>query len=235
MDVIIFDLETTGIPNTTGTVTKEIVDFRGVKKLEKKSYHVKGEPIQFSALVCDLDTLKIKKVINFYTMPSEPICDEARLASHGITNEEIVKLSKKKHLEDLLFENYPEIFNDDGKLFISYNIKFDREVLVNSLARYNVYLDMGTEIRVGDRVRKSLIYNFCAMKAVQSILGLPRSIKLKDALIKLNLDKDVDSLFNSFLVKIGVNDYNAKFHDGLYDTFCTWYILVNLKDKLWNT
>lgn len=235
MDVIIFDLETTGLPNTTGTITKEITDFHGVKKLEKKTYHVKGEPIQFSALICDLKTLRIKNVINFYSMPSEPICDEARLASHGISNEEIVKLSKGKHLEDLLFKNYPEIFNEDGKLFISYNIKFDRDVLINSLARYNVPLDMGTEIQVGDRIRESLKYNFCAMKAVRTLLGLPKYIKLNDALNRLNLAQDVDTLFNSFLDKIGMEHYEIKFHDALFDTFCTWCILVNLKDKLWNT
>lgn len=254
MKIIVFDLETCGLPGKPDTLTDKTNspegtmvsasnyqdhgrsgahspdwgDYRNVK-----SYTPRGEPVQMSAIVCDFNDLSIERFISFYCMPTEPISDGAYRV-HGISNKEIKKLSGGKFIEDYLFEDYKDIFTSKGNIYMSYNIKFDRDVLINTLEGYSVPIDMGQEVSSLSNLDPNKNYNLCLMKsysALKSLLGVnapnKRWTKLIEALEQLNYTK-LDTVYKNLTTQFGLAQ-DASFHSADYDTVAAWLLLYKMR------
>lgn len=248
--IIIFDTETCGLPNKLSTCTKyytnsslqpstyfsnnddrELIYDKNNEVIgEKYSYICHGEVIQFSALVCDKSTLRPLQYIDFYCQPDEPISDGASTVN-GITNDSIKALSGGKHLEDYIFGEYKDLFNEKGNVYIAYNIDFDKRVINNSLELYNnPSVDFGISIPTFiefNEANDNVTYNLCAMKLYKNYKGLYKYSKLKDAVEQLGFTQET---IKSYVNKIvGKDNNNTQYHNALYDVVATWALLYKIR------
>lgn len=241
MKIVIFDLETTGLPRKPDTLT-EMRNFTNAenifpitRQINPNDYVPRGEPIQMSAIVCDFNMQSIEKFISFYCMPTEPISDGA-YRIHGISNSEIKSLSGGRYLEDYLFDDYKDIFLSKGNIFMSYNIEFDKNVLLDTLEGYSVPIDMGSTITSLDNLNENKNYNLCLMKAFSALKGIlginngRRWTKLEEALRLLNYDK-LDVVYNNCIKRFNLDKSNG-FHSADYDTVAAWILLNKLRAYL---
>lgn len=187
-----------------------------------------------SALVCDLDDLKPVELISFYCMPTEPISDGAA-EIHKISNSSIRELSKGKYLEDYLLEprskgGFSDIFTSKGNVYVAYNSKFDIGVINNTLAGYSMEIDFGRKIKTFMDFEESSNYNLCLMEAFRSVQGLPRNVKLAEALEILKFTK-LDSTYENVLKRFNKQS-SSSFHNADYDTVAAWSLLYLLRPYL---
>lgn len=240
MRLIIFDVETTGMPGMISYTDRCHTDlsksssFTTQAPKDKIQYKCKGEVIQLSALVCDIDTLDPVELISFYCMPTEPISDGA-FNVHHISNNVIEELSKGKFLEDYLFSSrenggYSDVFTSTGNLYVSYNTAFDMKAVNNTLAGYSMEIDFGKKVNSFIDFNDNYNYNLCAMEAFKSIKGLSRWVKLEESLKMMNyttLDKDFEDLMRRCNKPI-----TSSFHNADYDTVAAWALLFLLRPYL---
>lgn len=242
MKVIIFDTETTGLPGKLDTVDSYQYDLMSSKSFNgalppvpgKISYRPKGEVVQMSALVCDLEELAPLELISFYCMPTEPISDGAS-GVHKISNSSIRELSKGKYLEDYLLEprdkgGYSDVFGAKGNIYIAYNSKFDIGVINNTLAGYSMEVDFGRKVKTFMDFDESYNYNLCLMEAFRSVQGLSRNVKLSEALDILKFTK-LDSTYEAVLKRFNKQS-SSSFHNADYDTVAAWSLLYLLRPYL---
>lgn len=240
MRLIILDTETTGLPGTKSTTSKtnsgmfKSQAFRD-DQINKVSFLCKGEVIQFSALVCNEDTLMPEEFISFYCMPTEPISDDAAFKVHGIKNEDIYKLSGGKYLEDYLFNprekgGYSDIFNAKGNVYMSYGIDFDTKAINDTLAGYSMEVDFGKRIQTFTDFKENKNYHLCLMKSFRSIMGLPYNVKLVESLRLMKFDS-IDEAYKKIMKKFN-KDANAGFHNADYDTVAAWTLFYQMRAHL---
>jgi DNA polymerase III epsilon subunit-like protein len=118
MLVIIFDTETTGLPQT--------------KILNNDTLDLWPYIVQFSYIIYDTDINAIMKVKDsIIKIPENIIITEENTSFHGITNE--ISLLKGVSIEDVIHEFFSDIKNVE--LIIAHNITFDINMLKVELLR----------------------------------------------------------------------------------------------------
>lgn len=87
MKVVVFDVETTGIPKQVGNYYKKIKSPSGTLTTQR-SHKFRGEVIQISALESSLESPCVcESFQSHYTDPTEPISVGATLNAHGISDQ----------------------------------------------------------------------------------------------------------------------------------------------------
>lgn len=230
--ILICDTETTSLPDSVEKM-RETPSLNNSLITEVK---MSGEIIQFCGLLCDLDSLNLINLINFYCMPTEPISMGASNV-HKITNDKIKELSNGKHFEDYVFGEYKDIFFDKDLVFASYNVDFDSKVVVRTLKNYGMRIDLGDTTSELINLRDSVRYKYCIMKGFRTYETMKgryshKYFKLEEAIRLENLKETVDAVVNNLqlrcpdLVKCSGE---MLYHNALYDTIAAWGLLNRMK------
>lgn len=243
MDIIVFDVESTGLPFTRkgapqSTYTKELKIGNQVKKI-KVPYTPRGDVIQLAYFRYSTTGEYNPQLCMCYTNPSEPISDEA-IAVHGITNNDIQRLSGGTTLEAFLKDtpDTSKYFHKDGVIFVGHNIGFDMKAVNSDLQRTNnIPIDFGTQIKSLEEItNKNGRYYFDTMHVFRERLGT--AFKEKFRLPRVKNPKLIEAAeffgwteekLNSVLSK---KIPDVSFHDARFDVLVTWLIfnkLVKLK------
>lgn len=87
MKIVVFDVETTGIPRQAGNYFKKIKSPSGTLTTQR-NHRFRGEVIQISALESSLESPCVcERFLSHYTDPTEPISVGATLNAHSISDQ----------------------------------------------------------------------------------------------------------------------------------------------------
>lgn len=230
--ILVFDTETTGIPNTV----ERFIETPSLRKSLITDVKLAGEIVQFCGILCDLDTLNLNRIINFYCMPTEPISLGA-YNTHKLDAETLKRLSEGRHFEDYVFQDYKDIFFDDNVIFASYNIKFDADAIYCTLRGYGMKIDLGDTVSELTNLRKGVRYKYCIMNSFrlyETMKGVysPRNYKLSKAIELEKLTPTVEAVVNNLQLKcpeLVKCDGELLYHNALYDTVAAWGLLNRMR------
>lgn len=211
MNYFIFDTETTGIG--AGAV------------LDKKSFSVGDEVIQFAGLLLD-ESLRLKKVISFHCYTAVPIHPEAQAVNH-LDHQKLMKYSGGRTFEDF-FLNQPDLHSKD-LTWIGYNVKFDIRVVNNTLKQNGLAeYDFGTCVKtLRSGVEGRHYFDLLELFAMKNS-GI--KIKLVQAARSLSYTEQQINTMYGKLLQLTNSKSDLTFHDALYDSLVTWLLLVQNKE-----
>lgn len=160
--ILIFDLETTGLPQTKG--------FNRFYKYDRNEYYDSSRIIQLSYCVHELGkTLDAElEIYNFYRYPDEDIVisDDA-FRIHGISQDKLIQDGIK--FTDIIHSGLINALNECDYI-MSHNINFDFNILLNELFRidYNIPKNWHTKLvcscKLTDYTKLSTLYEIVVGK-----------------------------------------------------------------------
>lgn len=203
MSFIVIDVETTGLTNT-------------------------DEVIQLSAIKLDEKRVDLEDMCSFYCKPSVKISKEASKV-HGITQEEIGKLSNNKNIVEQIENSF--LANERNSTFVFYNAKFDVNKILTSCAKYGKsnILPLDHEIYSLARVPARASY-MCLMKYYAKYYkGRWKKLEqVYDEFCSIPKDKIgiiAESLVSRYPGSSMAYNHKNEAHDSLFDTIMTVYLL----------